>query len=693
MACFMACVTFSADQHFRGPEGELSAGPASFFKTGFSFLCAQLRAAAALLFLCPLLLFPCEGQVWQHLGPAGGNVISLTAAADGSIYLGTADGHVFASSDRGEHWELRGRVGSRLDGVVQRIVAENGDPHRLLAGVRFQDSTQGGAVFESLDGARHWSSVGLAGEAVRALEHSESDPRVWIAGTRTGVFRSSDDARSWWRITPVDDPELQNVDSVAVDPGNPEIIYVGTYHLPWKTLDGGKTWASIASGMIDDSDVMSLRIDARDSRRIFSSACSGIYRSEDAGASWTKLQGIPYSSRRTQQIVQDPKDPRVLYAATTEGVWQTADYGESWRRSTPRETVANAMLVLPGTESTRVLAGMEAQGVLRSDDRGASFLPSNDGFSHRVIASLAARPGGPSHLLARADGFAGGLLETLDGGISWRALPAPAALKSPSGTYGTSSGFWLSFAQGGLAQFDSAKGQWRELPFREEIRSANSTGRPTVARTAKRRTPRTRIVLPHVRFVLELPQKILVATDDGLWKCNNGESEFRRVPRGSLPRSVTSLSAGAGDSLLALAGNSAWMSDSSALSWNAVAGPRNAGRLLWIREDPGNGEPRTLGAENGVFAAAPDGSWRLLANGLPAIASTPLAVSGSVWLLAMSNAGVYQSADFGKSWQRIDSDAEQGTVSHLFAIPGGGFYVASQSEGLLRWSTAPAGIP
>ena len=88
----------------------------------------------------------------------------------------------------------------------------------------------------------------------------------------------------------------------------PEIIYVGTYHLPWKTLDGGKTWSSIASGMIDDSDVMSLHIDAKNPRRIFSSACSGIYRSDDAGLSWTKLQGIPYASRRTQQIVQDTKN-------------------------------------------------------------------------------------------------------------------------------------------------------------------------------------------------------------------------------------------------------------------------------------------------------------------------------------------------------------------------------------------------
>jgi len=248
-----------------------------------------------------LLLFatPCVGQSWQHVGPPGGNVTSL-AAAHGIVYLGTPDGHIFGSSNRGERWELRGRVSSRLDGVVQRIVADGEKRDRLLAAVWFQGATQDGALFESLDGGWHWSAAGLPGEAVRALGHSESDPRVWVAGTRSGVFRSVDDARSWQRITGADDPELQNIDSLAIDPTNAEIIYVGTYHLPRKTLDGGQTWSSIASGMIDDSDVMSLHIDAKNPRRIFSSACSGIYRSDDAGLSWTKPQGIPYASRRAE---------------------------------------------------------------------------------------------------------------------------------------------------------------------------------------------------------------------------------------------------------------------------------------------------------------------------------------------------------------------------------------------------------
>src|SRR5215471_4206347 len=250
---------------------------------------------AAIVVMLPAL--PTRAQKWERLGPPGGIVISLAAGPDGTAYLGTPDGHVFASADRGEHWELRGRAGDRLDGVVVRIVPDPRAASRLLAALWFRGSA-GGGVFESKDGGRSWKLAGLGDQAVRALEQSLSEPKVWVAGTRTGVFRSVDDARSWQRITRADDLELQNVDSLAVDPRDSQTIYVGTYHLPWKTTDGGANWNAISAGMIDDSDVMSLHIDAREPRRIFSSACSGIYRSEDGGGSWTKLEGIPYASRR-----------------------------------------------------------------------------------------------------------------------------------------------------------------------------------------------------------------------------------------------------------------------------------------------------------------------------------------------------------------------------------------------------------
>ena len=669
-----------------GPGGENSTGPVLFFALRRIALRILLRRSAP-AFILLLIAVPAVAQRWQRLGPRGGNVISLSDSTDGTVYLGTADGHVFASTDQGGHWELRGRAGSRLDGVVQRMIADRSEKNRLLAAVWFLDSAQGGGVFESLDGARHWKLAGLQGEAVRVLEHSESDPRVWVAGTRTGTFRSTDDARTWQRISSADDPELQNVDSLAIDPGNPQIIYVGTYHLPWKTMDGGKTWRSIASGMIDDSDIMSFLIDAKNPQRIFSTACSGIYRSEDAGDSWTKLQSIPYASRRTQQIAQDSKDPRVLYAGTTEGLWRTSDSGENWSRITPRETIANAILLLPVTAGTRILAGMEAQGVLRSDDGGNAFVESNEGFSHRVIASVAADASNPSHLLVRIEGLPGKLFETRDSGGSWLEISGVISAtvnskRSPANLYGSSSNWWLSYAEGGLARFDPAKKVWQAVPFHEMAPGRRSRS-PVGAHAAAGSRQKTRTLFPKVNFVLEVSQRLFVATQDGLWVLH--KSEFRRVVAKNLPRTIGYLSAGAQNSLLAIADGSPWASDATAAVWKATAAPEGAGRLLWIQEIWQTGTvTRLLGTQNGVFLSSAGGPWRLLANGLPAIASRPLSMAGQLWFLAMNNGGIYRSGDSGKTWQWVDWGREQGTV--LMTVPAkNGLVVASQSEGLLRF--------
>src|SRR5256886_7611931 len=94
------------------------------------------------------------------------------------------------------------------------------------------------------------------------------------AGSLTGVYRSTDDGNSWERITPAKHDDLRNFYSLAFDPQDEKIIYAGTYHLPWKTVDGGKNWTSIKQGMIDDSDVMTVVVDPANPSNVHATACS-----------------------------------------------------------------------------------------------------------------------------------------------------------------------------------------------------------------------------------------------------------------------------------------------------------------------------------------------------------------------------------------------------------------------------------
>ena len=676
-----------------------------------------------------------QPQDWQSIGPSGGDVISMAASARDVVYLGTADGHIFASADVRRHWSLRGRVSSRQDAVVQKLLVNTQRENELLAAVWFQDVREGGGLYRSSDAGATWTLAGLSGEVVRALEQSSSAPEVFVVGTRGGVFRSTDAAQSWQRISPAGDPELRNVDSVAIDPGDPQIIYAGTYHLPWRTSDGGKTWIAVASGMIDDSDVMSLRVDSTSPQRIFASACSGIYRSENGATAWTKLQGIPYSSRRTQAIVQDPADPRTLFAATTEGLWLTHDGGESWARATPRDWVVNDLVLIPappdGAErspensSSQILLGTEAQGVLLSLDGGITFTPYNDGFSHRVTAALLSDPRDPLHLLAWMPGSPDPLIESHDGSARWEPLPSQGKPEEISRVFASDSGWWAAGPNGALANYDAKSHQW--VPFRFAVSALRAARRasagPSRSGATSRRTatPRpspsrqTPVALPSagsdVFGVRTIGARVFVATAQALWAGMLGEKILRPVTE--MPRSEPG-PAPQGSPLWLAAGGKLWQSEDDGKSWHAQSiaitaegnqlepppqvrpelGPelRPAVRptVDWIQQLPLSPLPvaattTTLaGTTGGLYRQTGNDNWRLVQNGLPASEPVSYFFGEKLCLIATRAGGLYMSRDAAHTWERLDGGSVAGQFTGAVVTQDGHIVAASLTEGLLR---------
>jgi len=57
------------------------------------------------------------------------------------------------------------------------------------------------------------------------LAQAPSDPRTLFAGTLEGVFRSTDAGASWTLISPQGSKEIHEIESLAVDPTNPDILY------------------------------------------------------------------------------------------------------------------------------------------------------------------------------------------------------------------------------------------------------------------------------------------------------------------------------------------------------------------------------------------------------------------------------------------------------------------------------------
>jgi photosystem II stability/assembly factor-like uncharacterized protein len=640
-------------------------------------------------------------QTWTSLGPLGGDVRSL--AADPSrpnvLYLGTVDGYVFSSQDAGEHWQSLGLIGP-ANGVITAIIVDPVNSRTIFASLWTRElKGEGGGVFVSLDSGVTWKALGLAGHAIRALVQSESDSNVLIVGAPDGVFRSNDLGRNWEQITPAGDSELRNFDSLAIDPQDAGIIYAGTFHLPWKTVDGGRKWTPIHSGMIDDSDVLSLAVDASNPRRVFASACSGIYRSEDSGSYWKKIEGIPFSSRRTPVIRQDPLHPSVLFAGTTEGLWKTTNSGARWWRVSPGDWVINSLLVVEVSAGTlpaggdtaesstpefskdqiRVLIGTEQHGVLASDDGGDHFRELNEGFHHRRIVSLAIDADKPGRIAAVLANSVDSPVESEDGGRTWSAIGAGLNANAVTRIFSSPGGWLAALAAGGLARFDSQTHKWTRLgAFKEQPEVVTGS-------TERRETPARRFDAV-VNDLACGEAECFAATEEGLFFTSDNGKAWSALSFSSANLPVNSVRVSSDSQRLRIVSSNAMIfSDDAGRTWKWHDLPLDSGgaiRLEWAADNT-----LLAAARNGLYISRDAGaSWERFQDGLPAAAPDDLLIRPGVWLVSVRDRGLFISRNEGVSWTRV-KELDGWSADDQFTMLANGMngefvYAGSANDGL-----------
>jgi photosystem II stability/assembly factor-like uncharacterized protein len=391
---------------------------------------------------------------WNAVGPDGGDARSIAAVPGdpNHLYLGTTNSWIYESTDEGASWHRLAKLKSDDNLVVDHIVINQANSSVLYAAA-WTLSHPGGGLWVSRDGGRSWSeSAGLHGQSIRAFVQAFSEPALLFAGTLEGVFRSKDWGATWIQISPKDSHEIHEVESLAVDPTNPEILYAGTWHLPWKTSDGGESWHSIKKGVIDDSDVFSIIIDPEKPQTVYASACSGIYKSETGGELFRKIQGIPATARRTRVLRQDPSNRKVVYAGTTEGLYKTTDGGRTFKRMTGPEVIVNDVSIDPANPQ-RVLLATDRGGVLASNDAATTFTQSNAGISERKVEALLVDRQNVQRIFAGVlnDKAFGGVFVSVDDGVRWKQIATGldgrdvfALAQSPEGAIlaGTNSGIF-----------------------------------------------------------------------------------------------------------------------------------------------------------------------------------------------------------------------------------------------------------
>jgi photosystem II stability/assembly factor-like uncharacterized protein len=180
---------------------------------------------------------------------------------------------------------------------------------------------------------------------VTGLAVARSNPTVVYAGTNVaGVFKSTDRGLKW---APANAGIAgSDISDVVVDPGDPNVIYVGIEGCSagcsspagvFKSTDGGATWKSSSAGIVDDLQVLALAIDPSNPRVLYAATrFDGIYKSTDAGANWKQVNNAAAGTLFTIvhfSLVVDPDNPQTVYAGTFDGVLKSTDGGMQWTAS------------------------------------------------------------------------------------------------------------------------------------------------------------------------------------------------------------------------------------------------------------------------------------------------------------------------------------------------------------------------
>jgi photosystem II stability/assembly factor-like uncharacterized protein len=491
-----------------------------------------LLLAALLAVFRPVAAGPATspGGTWLRYPLPGAEVKSLAAEprAPGLFYAGTALGGVYRSTDGGLTWSAP-PGGAPFPGYsVTSLVP---DPQR--AGTVWAGLTgvvKGGLLVRSDDAARTWTVVRRWDERAEARVVAVAvlgGRKAVVVGGDTGLEVSEDGGLTWRPSRPPLDPG-SGVAFLAFHPLKRGVLYTGSYRHPFRSTDLGRSWTRIAGGMVEDTQVFHLDFSPTDPNDVWAATCGWVYRTTDGAVSWKRYrEGL--ADRRTHVVARDPRNPSRLLAGTTGGLFESLDAGASFRRISKETTVVNGLLFDPVNPSV-VLVATEAEGILRSEDGGATLGEANAGLSEARVSAVAVTASGAVVVARAADGGSGGLwsLDPATGRAGRLASSPPSTVRALAASgerllAGTPDGLWLAAAPG--------------RPF-------------------------ARVLAAPVHGFAEGPGRLFAATDAGAFESRDGGATWGRV--GTLRARV--------DAVI-------W--SRSAASRNETLAVRSSGRTLW----------------------------------------------------------------------------------------------------------------
>lgn len=681
---------------------------------------------------------------WQQLGPynIGGRVTALAVSPSGfTVYLGSANGGVFKSTDAGVNWTpiFDGQAGTAFS--IGALAFDPSNLNKVYVGTgeanASVDSYDGYGLYRTVDGGQTWSWLGLSATAriARVAVDPQDSARIFVAAMGTqfstgpdrGLYRSEDYGKTWTKVLYVSDST--GVCDVVLNPAHPETLYCATWE----------------------------RVRHYTYRRAFGPEC-GVWRSVDHGTTWTRLTtGLPAPSDDVGRIglALARTQPSTLVAQIIGGanlgyqglgIYKTTDAGNTWA---PVDVSGwgdfggfgwyfGDCAIDPNDPNTIYSCGMN---LTKSTDGGVSWTTIGGINSHTDFHAIWIDPGNPNHLYVGDDG---GFFTTTSGGGSWThasTLPIsqfyagcvdPAnAAHVMGGTQDNST----MFSFGGVSSWTTVIGgdgfQCVIDPTNSNIefgeyqyccmgsgpqRTTNgwATGGipPSGFNGSDRYNWNTPIVMDprNHNILLAGSQRVYKSTNNGVSYAAISGDLTNNLPSGVVFHTISTLDVSPVNDSYYYAGTDdgrVWTSTTAGASWTDIGAGLPVRSITRVVADPvtagtvyvtlsGFGQDEHLPH---VFMSTDNGAhWTSISGNLPDAPANDIVVDPAhpATLYLATDVGVYVSRDLGNYWYPFGVGMPMQTVFDMFLhAPSRTLYAATHGRSMwkLDLTTVPTAVP
>ncbi|RZJ82356.1 MAG: hypothetical protein EOO47_00895 [Flavobacterium sp.] len=326
------------------------------------------RTALAILFIIILHSSCKTDNKWEKM-PSPFASSTRSFAENGNVwFVGTSSG-IYKSSDIGQNWKESGLKGKVVDEI---FVTKSG---AILAGVYRN------GLYQSNNNGKDWARIGFENNVylysivqnkrgflfLAASFISEEAPKT----TKTGVFASYDDGKSW-KQTAVTDANIISLNLLEND-----ILFASNAEKTYISKNEGKNWYIGGYGLpkglpistvIAKDNILYASLGNRQEET--GATRGGVYSSTDNGLNWTKSdQGIDVKSPITNLIVVGND---LIASAGFEqkngyvGLYKSSDSGKNWFKYRLEDSFCR---FIKKTENGKIIIGTNNAALFISDSK------------------------------------------------------------------------------------------------------------------------------------------------------------------------------------------------------------------------------------------------------------------------------------------------------------------------------------